>query len=421
MIRKQYQKVYEANNLNDKQEAVGDIKELITLHPEIHGWERFGMNNDDTVSPWGPFIEGAWMNKHNGKYYLQYAAPGTEFKVYADGVYVGNNPLGPFTYQNHNPFSYKPGGFITGAGHGSTFRDYSGNFWHVATCMISVKYKFERRIGLYPAGFDADGVLYTNTAFGDYPTFLPLKNDSTRSGKFTGWMLLSFKKKATASTIDSVFSPENAFDENIRTFWSAKGGAEGEWLEVDLGKKSLINAIQINYADHHANQYGKAMDLYHRYKIYMSEDGANWTLLIDKSYNDLDIPHEYAELTKPAQARYLKLVNIHMATGYFAISGFRVFGHAPGEIPPTVRGFRVDRSESDSRNASLFWEQAGNAYGYNIYFGVDPDKLYNCITVNGATHYNFRGMDKGTTYYFTIEAMNESGVSKRSKIIMSAE
>jgi uncharacterized sulfatase len=29
---------------------------------------------------------------------LQYAAPGTQFNVYADGVYIGDTPLGPFTY-----------------------------------------------------------------------------------------------------------------------------------------------------------------------------------------------------------------------------------------------------------------------------------------------------------------------------------
>ena len=85
------------------------------LRPEEHGWERFGMNNDDEVTL-RPFTEGAYMTKHNGKYYFQYGAPGTEFKVYADGVYVSDSPLGPFTYQQHNPMSYKPGGFVQGVG-----------------------------------------------------------------------------------------------------------------------------------------------------------------------------------------------------------------------------------------------------------------------------------------------------------------
>ncbi|WP_418391080.1 hypothetical protein, partial [Akkermansia sp.] len=34
----------------------------------------------------GRYIEGPWLTKHNGKYYMQYGAPGTEFNVYADGV-----------------------------------------------------------------------------------------------------------------------------------------------------------------------------------------------------------------------------------------------------------------------------------------------------------------------------------------------
>jgi hypothetical protein len=32
----------------------------------------------------------------------------------------GSSPLGPYTYTPNSPMSYKPGGFINGAGHGST-------------------------------------------------------------------------------------------------------------------------------------------------------------------------------------------------------------------------------------------------------------------------------------------------------------
>ena len=44
-----------------------------------------------------PFYEGAWMTKHKGVYYLQYASPGAEFNVYNDAYYVSDNPMGPFT------------------------------------------------------------------------------------------------------------------------------------------------------------------------------------------------------------------------------------------------------------------------------------------------------------------------------------
>ena len=64
-----------------------------------------------------PFIEGAWMNKHNGRYYLQYACPGTEYNIYSNGVYESDSPLGPFHPAANNPYSYEPGGFLPGAGH----------------------------------------------------------------------------------------------------------------------------------------------------------------------------------------------------------------------------------------------------------------------------------------------------------------
>ena len=65
----------------------------------------------------------------------------------------------------------------------------------------------------------------------------------------------------------------------------------------------------------------------------------------------------------------------------------------------------------------ISWNPSSDAYGYNIYYGIAPEKLYNCITVNGADHYDFRGLDLDTTYYFAIEALNESGRSALSKVV----
>jgi hypothetical protein len=387
----------------------GETRELLYLDPKSHGWERFGENNDSVMAP---FIEGPWMTKYENHYYLQYAAPGTEFKVYADGVYLSDNPLGPFTYQLYNPFSYKPGGFITGAGHGSTFQDEYGNYWHIATSMLSVKNTFERRIGMYPAGFDGEGQLYVNTSFGDYPAFVPKGKEDHLKGNFTGWMLLTFKKNAIASSSEEGYLPELAFDEDIRTYWSARSADSGEWLQVDMGHLCRVNALQVNYADHKATQYGKAMDIYHQYQVFHSSDGMNWSLLIDKSNNDMDVPHDYVELSNPVTTRYIKLVNIHMATGNFAISGLRIFGNGLGLPPSPVKEFDVD-PRADRRNAVIHWKKRDDTFSYNILYGIAPDKLYNSIMVYDADHYDFRGLDSNTTYYFTIEAFNENGVSER--------
>jgi len=395
-------------------DPIGTRKELYFLEPWRYGWQRFGEHMDNTFLD--PFLEGAWMTKHNGKYYLQYGAPGTEFSGYADGVLVGDGPLGPFTPQSM-PFSFKPGGFARGAGHGSTFYDNWGNLWHVSTMAISVKNNFERRLGLWPAGFDDEGVLNCNTAFGDYPTWLPQGKENHSKSRFTGWMLLNYKKPVTVSSTFGNYHTNNAVDEDIKTYWSAATNAANEWIQTDLGAVMTVRAIQINYADQDAEILGKAEGLYHQYKILESADSRKWNLLVDKSRNKTDVPHDYIELENPVETRYLKLVNIHMPTGRFAISGFRVFGLGKGDLPSAVKDFMVLRTAKDKRSAWLKWCPVDNAYAYNIYIGTDPDKLYNCIMVYTSNEYWLKALDSQRTYYFTIEAINENGVGPGSRII----
>ena len=394
-------------------DPIGTRKELYLLEPWRYGWERFGEYMDNTFLD--PFIEGSWMTKHDGKYYLQWGAPGTEFSGYADGVVVSDKPLGFFTSQSM-PFSYKPGGFANGAGHGSTFQDHWNNYWHVSTIAIAVKNNFERRIGIWPAGFDKDGVMYCNQAFGDYPTYLPDGEEDHLKSRFTGWMLLNYKKPVTVSSTLGDYNSNNAVDENIKTYWSAATANEGEWIQSDLGSVSDVRAIQINYADQDAEFLGKSLGVFHQYRIMESVDGKKWNVLVDKSNNKTDVPHDYIELKAPVRTRYLKLVNIHMPTGKFALSGFRVFGNGSGEKPGAVKGLVVLRTKKDMRSAWIKWIMADNAYAYNIYIGTEPDKLYNCIMVYDANEYWLKTMDKEKTYYIAIEAVNENGVGGKTMV-----
>ena len=399
----------------------GTRKEMYLLEGWRYGWHRFGENMDDTFLD--AFIEGAHMTKHNGKYYLQYGAPGTEFSGYADGVVVGDGPLGPFFPQS-DPFSYKPGGFARGSGHGSTLKDKYGNYWHTSTITISVKNNFERRLGLWPTGFDQDGMMNTNTTFGDYPHYMadgPRKDSYSPKGDggFTGWMLLNYKKPVTVSSTLGAFAANNAVDENIKTYWCAASSDPGEWITTDLGNVSEVKAIQVNYADQDVGKefLGKSTGVFHQYKIYASADGKKWSVIVDKSKNKTDVPHDYVALEKGVQARFIKLENIHMPTGKFAISGLRVFGHGNGSKPDKVEQLIVLRTEKDKRSAWLKWTPVSNAYAYNIYTGLSPDKLYNCIMVHDANEYYYKAMDSQKTYYFSIESINENGVSERSKVI----
>ena len=394
---------------------IGTRKELFGLDSWRYGWHRFGEYMDDTFLD--GFLEGAEMVKHNGKYYFQYAGPGTEFSGYADGVAVGDGPLNYFQNQS-DPLSMKAGGFARGAGHGATFQDNQKKYWHVSTMVVAVKNNFERRLGIWPAGFDKDDVMYCNTAFGDYPHFLPGDMIDHKQSRFTGWMLLNYKKPVqVSSTLGSQYNANNAVDESIKTYWSAASANKGEWIQTDLGQTSTINAVQINYADQDVSFLGKTLNEQHQYLLYYSLDGKKWNVLIDKSANKKDVPHDYIELEKPIQARYIKLENIHIPSGKFAISGLRVFGNGNSTKPEAVKDFYVLRTEKDKRSAWLKWSPVDNAYAYNIYFGTDPDKLYNSIMVHDANDYYYKGMDSKKTYYYKIEAINENGVSLSSKIV----
>src|SRR5690606_28260718 len=269
------------------------------------------------------------------------------------------------------------------------------------------------------AGFDNDGVMYANTAFGDYPHYLPNGPTDHRESRFTGWMLLNYNKPVqVSSTLGAAHPANQAVDESMKTYWSAASGNSGEWIQSDLGEVSTVYAVQINYADQDVDSafLGKMEGIYHQYVLSYSEDGRQWKVLKDKSRNKTDVPHDYVELEHPVQARYIKLENRHMPTGKFAISGLRVFGKGQGDKPDAVEDFIVMRTEKDKRRAWLKWSPVDDSYAYNIYTGLALDKLYNCIMVHSANEYYYKAMDSQKPYYFAIEAINEKGVSSRSEI-----
>jgi hypothetical protein len=387
---------------------------LIGSNREKYGWEVRG----DYSSAYDelPWIEGAWMNRHNGKYYLQYASPGTEFKSYNDGVYVSDKPLGPFTLAGHNPFAYKPEGFATGAGHGSTFMDVYGNWWHIGTVTISVREGFERRLSLFPAFFDDDGELYAYTGFGDYPMIMPDKKIATPEELFPSWMLLSYNKKVEVSSTLNGFPAQNAVDENIRTWWSASTGEKGEYLSVDLGEMSDIYAIQVNFADHDSELFGRNDNIYYQYTIEHSPNGKKWKTLIDKSNADEDVPHDYIQLERPVKSRYVRISNIKVPSGKFSLSGFRIFGKGGKKAPKAVSSITAERM-GDARSIKLSWEKIQNATGYNVRFGEQKDKLYQNYIVYGKNSLTINALNADKTYCYTVDPFNESGVTRNELVI----
>jgi hypothetical protein len=393
-------------NRNQNFKPAKDIHELFNLNAAKHGWERFGENH---TSKEKGYIEGPWLTKHNHKYYMQYAAPGTEFNVYGDGVYVSDHPLGPYTYAPNNPISYKPGGFINGAGHGSTVLGPGNQYWHYASMAVSVNVNWERRLCAFPAGFDENGLMYTNTSYGDYPHYAPAI--PMKKGEFTGWMLLSYKKPVTASSTRAPeYAADKALDENVKTFWLADKNDDKQWLQVDMQQAATIYAIQINYSDYQADLYGRVPGLRHRYTIEGSQDGKTWKTIIDKKDSFADTPNDYVALEVPATVRYIRYNNISVPAN-LAISGFRVFGKGKGALSKTPSSFKVTRA-TDRRDAKLIWNAVKGSQGYNVKWGIAPNKLYSSWLLYGETQLALKSLNTDQNYYFSVEAFNENGISK---------
>ena len=437
----------------DTMEPIGEKKELVFGDPYANGYERIGENNSTLpaseeeieagyrafvansavpeeqlppdVKPLirgmfskRPYIEGAWMDKHNGKYYLQYACPGAQYNTYSDGVYVGDTPLGPFVLAENNPYSYKPGGFLPGAGHGSTMEDRHGNLWHTSTMRISVNHDFERRCGLWPAGFDADGELFCNQRYGDWP--MALEGDPWRD---PAWMLLSVGKEATASSFVPGHEPSMATEENVRTWWRAASNSSDEWLCADLGCVYDIHAVQINFADDQISipcpgeirpgsqaRYIEEADHFTQWKLEGSTDGESWFVIEDKSEAQTDLSHDLIIREEGFAARYLRLSEMAVPYGQNpCVSGLRAFGLGRGE-KPAVPQFTAVRANDLDMLVGI--KPQDSALGYNILFGSSPEKLYHSCMVFAAGEHRLGALIKGREYFARVDAFNENGITE---------
>jgi hypothetical protein len=364
------------------------------------------------------------MIKHNGKYYLQYAAIGLEFSTYSHGVYVADNPLGPFKYSQHNPLTYKTTGFMLGAGHGSTFHDKNGDLWTIAMVPAYYGGRGGSDLALFPTAVDAEGVMHSNTAFGDYPQYYPGIRENAVDNNFTGWMLLSNKKYAEASSTLDGFGIDNAVDESFLTHWCAATGDPGEYMTLDLGKECDIYALQVNFDQHDAKvTFGRGPGMgmgpgpgaarstentrYQAYTVEVSDDKENWSMLIDKSNNTLDLRHDYTELPEAVKARYVKLTNVFTPdSGKFAIKELRVFGNPKSSKFTKVDNVFVARNPEDRRDATITWNPVKGADGYIVRYGIEPDKLYNNYMVYDAYTLTIHSLNKEPEYYFEVEAFD---------------
>ncbi|MCM8711706.1 hypothetical protein M2651_11835 [Clostridium sp. SYSU_GA19001] len=354
----------------------------------------------------------------------KYACTGTQYNIYGDDVYVSDRPLDPFTLDKNNPYSYKPGGFIPGAGHGSTMEDKFGNFWHASTMRISVNHIFERRLGIWLAGYDKDGELFCNQRYGDWP----MKIQQAKMDPWSNpeWMLLSYGKPAKASSFEEGKEPFKATDENVQTWCKASSNKLGEWLEVDLKEICDVYAIQINFADDNIDtqlpegvafyrvgspkRYIDENRHYTRWILEGSLDGKEYFVIEDKSKADTDLSHDLVVKEKGLKVRFVRCIVKELPYNQNAcISGLRVFGIGNVELPKKAAGVTLERLSELS--LLVKWEDVGSV-GYNVIWGFASDKFYHSYMVFSSNEVKIGALIKGEPVYVRVDTFNEKGITE---------
>jgi DNA-directed RNA polymerase subunit RPC12/RpoP len=126
---------------------------------------------------------------------------------------------------------------------------------------------------------------------------------------------IALNKPAFASSHEDQNPPSNGNDGNNTTRWCAVNGSVLQWWEVDLGAMAVITNTRVLWEQNSIYQY----------KVEVSSDNANWTMVIDQTTNSTLAQTGSDNFS--ATGRYVRIVITGLLPGSWAsFYEFQVFG-----------------------------------------------------------------------------------------------
>ncbi len=341
---------------NDLTRFAGPVRQLFAFNRD-HVWERYGERNEYTDVAW---IEGPWLAKHHGTYYLEYSASGTQWQSYATGYYTAKSPLGPFTYASNNPLTRRTDGLVTGPGHGCIVEGPDGNLWQFYTIVLSNP-PGGRRIGMDRITFEKDGPLAVKVT--DTPQWAPnAVNDPTKGD--SGSIPVTINKIRAMNAL-SRFSSEQpgrdaayAVDNSSGTWWEPAPTDTQPTLTIELSPATRFDAVQLFTIDSVRLMFSGGRGFggrsrasasesvpaaaptpeappvnAYQYRMEVSLDGQTYTTALDQTKNAISRNVVFEEIP-PVKCRFVRLTmtNWPRATP-LGIIEFTVFGKPAGSLP----------------------------------------------------------------------------------------
>ena len=277
---------------------------MFGMNTKDHVWERMGEWNEDPSYSW---IEGAWMYKRNGVYYLTYSAPGTEWISYGMGAYKSSSPLGPWEYMETSPFLLTKKGLIRGTGHGSIVDGPNGTTWVFYTICVCYAGAFERRIGYDPIGFDENGNIIPTSA-SENPCYAPGVIKNPHLDNSTNLIPLTQMKRPIASSCAEGRDEIYALDDSLLTWWQPRKDDPMPCLPIKLsGDPLTVAAVRIMWRDAGLSVKDGYLPGPFGYKVDVKVRNEEWTTVIDKSDNKTDMLIDYIPID-PVLATDIRLI-----------------------------------------------------------------------------------------------------------------
>ena len=311
---------------NEPVKLLSEPSNMFSYDPS-HIWERSGEYNEDGSMC---AMEGPWLFKRGGVYYLTYGAPATEYSSYAMGAYKSDSPLGPWTYMESSPFIEKRSGVVRGPGHGCIVEGPNDTLWVFYTTTICYIHPMERRIGLDPLYIDEKGDLVCKHVT-ETPQWAPgAVADPVNDGD-TGLLCVTGRRRPEASSEAPGRSALYATDEDLMSWWEPCDGDAEPTLTIPLTYWGMNCAsVRIIWRDVGLSLQNGALPGPIKYKLFARDTqySEEWVCVVDKSENTENMIIDYCTFDSEIRANEFKLVINGWPEGIKpAVMNISVFGY----------------------------------------------------------------------------------------------
>ena len=90
-----------------------------------------------------------------------------------------------------------------------------------------------------------------------------------------------------------------------------------------------------------------------------------------------------------------------------------IFGNDIATLPNFPAEIRAPQGTLPGVSSfQLHWAPSDGATGYNVRYGIAPEKLYSSFLVYENSNVILSSLTKGQTYYAAVDAFNESGITE---------